>query len=91
MVQFQIENDKIKLVNLTPIEIKLSLNGDSRNWEGIVKYDSLGFLLITDKFPKTILAYIPHSFGKNDLFTFEENEKFGFKNSHKLGRNNCHI
>jgi len=81
LVQFQIENGEINLSTELPIQIKLSDDGKSRNWEGIVKYDSLGFLIITDKFPKTLLAYIPYSLGKNDLFIFEEKGKFGFKNS----------
>jgi WG repeat protein len=81
LVQFQINNNEIKLINQKPVNIKLSQNGDSRNWEGIVKYDSLGFILITDKFPETILAYIQYSLGINDLFIIEKNGKFGFKNS----------
>jgi hypothetical protein len=81
LVKFKIKNDHIILEDIAPIPIKLSDKKDSRNWEGIVKYDSLGFLVITDRFPRSILAYIPFPIGDNDLFIFERDEKFGFKNS----------
>jgi len=32
---------------------------DARNWEGIVRLDNRGFLLATDKFPTTILGFVP--------------------------------
>ncbi|SHJ34195.1 hypothetical protein SAMN02745216_01493 [Desulfatibacillum alkenivorans DSM 16219] len=33
--------------------------GKPRNWEGIVQLDDAGYLLVTDKWPKTILAFVP--------------------------------
>ena len=81
LVHFQITDDGIRIIKETPVHIKLSEDNESRNWEGIVKYDSLGFLLITDKFPKTILAYLPYSNRKTDLFVFEIAEKYGFRNA----------
>ncbi|MCK5032971.1 MAG: WG repeat-containing protein [Calditrichia bacterium] len=80
IVKFNINNNRIVVENEAPVQIKLSVDGNSRNWEGVVKYDSLGFLVITDKFPRTILAYIPHPLGVNDLFVFESLGKYGFKN-----------
>lgn len=58
LLKFKIENDIISLVDQEPIYIQLDSN-KGRNWEGIVKFDNNGFLLVTDTFPKTILAYIP--------------------------------
>jgi hypothetical protein len=56
LLKFRIDNDKIELVERPAIYLEL-LEGDSRNWEGIVAYGD-GFLLVTDRFPTTILAYI---------------------------------
>lgn len=81
LVQFKFEDGAINLEDNLPIQIKQQEDGKSRNWEGLVKFDSLGFLMITDKFPKTILAYLPYSLGNNDLFMFEEKGKFGYKNA----------
>ena len=39
--------------------INLQLATEPRNWEGLVKLDDMGFLLATDKFPETILAFVP--------------------------------
>ena len=53
---------KIVLVDSPPIQMELlgSTQNDARNWEGLVRLDNLGFLLITDEHPKTMLVYIPY-------------------------------
>lgn len=64
LVELQIEEDGISLVDQPPIQLELSRFGLARNWEGIVRIqeDQLdGFLLVTDKFPSTILAYVPQN------------------------------
>lgn len=48
----------ITLVDEPPLQLQL-LADELRNWEGIVRLDDRGFLLATDKFPTTILAYVP--------------------------------
>jgi hypothetical protein len=37
----------------------LELGDEPRNWEGLVRFRN-GFLVATDRFPSTILAYVPH-------------------------------
>ena len=59
LLEFQFVDEGIKRTETEPINIKLSEFGDSRNWEGIVRLDDRGFLIVTDKFPGTILAFIP--------------------------------
>ena len=59
LVEFQITDDGIRRTNTPPINLTLSEFGDSRNWEGIVRLNELGFLIVTDKFPGTILAFVP--------------------------------
>ena len=40
--------------------VQLVLAGDRpRNWEGVVRLGDRGFLVATDKFPETILAFVP--------------------------------
>ena len=58
LLEFQTINDKIIRTNTPPLDIKLSEFGDSRNWEGIVRLEDMGFLIATDKFPGTILAFV---------------------------------
>ena len=61
LLEFQFVDENIISTESLPIDIKLSEFGDSRNWEGIVRLDNKGFLIVTDKFPGTILAFIPLS------------------------------
>jgi hypothetical protein len=53
---------KIVLVNSPPIQLELlgPDKSDARNWEGLVRLDNRGFLLITDEHPKTMLAFIAY-------------------------------
>jgi len=42
-----------------PLYLQLLNNDEARNWEGIVLLDNLGFLLISDSFPGTLLGFCP--------------------------------
>jgi hypothetical protein len=55
IIAMQITDGGIILIDETPIYIELS--GESRNWEGIVRFEN-GFLIVTDKFPTTLLAFV---------------------------------
>lgn len=57
LVEMQYGPNGIVLTNTPPIQLTL-LADASRNWEGLVLLDGRGFLLITDKFPETILAFV---------------------------------
>jgi len=58
LVQFHYQPDGITLTGTPPIQLQL-LPDDLRNWEGIVRLDNRGFLLATDKFPETLLGFVP--------------------------------
>ncbi len=60
LVELQVTSDGIQYTSTPPINLTLS-EGDSRNWEGIVRFEDSGFLLVTDRFPETILAFVPRS------------------------------
>ncbi len=57
LVKFEYSEDGITLAKTAPIS--LVLTEDARNWEGLVVLDDRGFLLATDKFPSTILGFVP--------------------------------
>ena len=61
LLEFRMVEVIIVRTETAPINIKLSEFGDARNWEGIVRLDEKGFLIVTDKFPGTILAFVPFS------------------------------
>jgi len=60
LIQFHYQADGISLTDTPPLQLQL-LPNDLRNWEGIVRLDDRGFLLVTDKFPETLLGFVPYS------------------------------
>jgi mono/diheme cytochrome c family protein len=61
LIAFQVADDgRFQIApDLAPIQLELP-EGDSRNWEGIERLEDRGFLLVTDKYPETILAFVPY-------------------------------
>jgi hypothetical protein len=57
LIELQVKTDGIVLTDRPPIQLQLS--SDARNWEGLVRLDDRGFLLVTDKFPGTLLGFVP--------------------------------
>jgi hypothetical protein len=58
LIELQYSESGVTLTDTAPIQIALLEDG-LRNWEGIVRLDSRGFIVATDKFPQTILAFVP--------------------------------
>ncbi|MBL8063556.1 MAG: hypothetical protein JNK32_11080 [Anaerolineales bacterium] len=57
LVEMNYSPNGITLANSAPIQ--LTLDGDNaRNLEGLVALDKQGFLLVTDKFPSTMLIFV---------------------------------
>ena len=56
LVEFQYDNGRITRSDRPPLQLQLI--SEARNWEGLVRLDSLGFLMVTDKFPGTILGFV---------------------------------
>ena len=61
LVEFRLKDKKIDLTNRAPLELRLEGEKTSRKWEALARYDNEGFLIATDKYPTTILAFIPFS------------------------------
>lgn len=59
MVQLQIGDNGITRIDQIPIYLQLLDDNIARNWEGIALLDDLGFLLITDSFPGSLLGFCP--------------------------------
>jgi len=57
LVKFRLTDSGITLVDEAPLQ--LALIEDARNWEGLEILDDRGFLIATDKFPETILGFVP--------------------------------
>lgn len=58
LVAMQMTGDGIELAPVPPIQLQLLDGVVARNWEGIAAWDDEGFLLASDFFPTTLLAYV---------------------------------
>ena len=59
LVEYKISNNRVVHTNSPHIELALEGEKTSRKWEALARYEDRGFLIATDKYPTTILAYIP--------------------------------
>lgn len=60
LVAFQFSEDGIVFADKAPIQLQLLPDDVARNWEGLARLDQIGFLLSTDKFPETWLAFVAY-------------------------------
>ena len=56
LIELQWTNEGITFTRTPAMLLELP-DDEARNWEGLVRFNE-GFLLATDKFPTTILAYV---------------------------------
>ncbi len=55
LVELRFDGERVVVTETPPIP--LELGPEPRNWEGVARFGE-GFLLVTDKHPETILAYV---------------------------------
>jgi len=53
-------DDRIIRTDTPPLNLELLPDGRCRNWEAVVRLDDRGFLMMTDKYPGTLLAFVPN-------------------------------
>ncbi len=59
LVEFRDMGDRIERTRRPPIQLELLGDLHPRNWEGLARLEPHGFLLATDTFPETVLAFVP--------------------------------
>ena len=62
LVLFQVNGSEIRLADVPPVQLRLEGDVAPRNWEALALLDGQGFLIATDKFPRTILGFVPFEF-----------------------------
>lgn len=60
LIELKYTPDAIELSDKPPIQLEMLGDQLARNWEGLVRLDDIGFLIITDKFPRTILGFVSY-------------------------------
>lgn len=61
LIQLQFSEDGIVYSETPPIQLVLSSDGVERNWEAIAPLENRGFLIATDRYPMTLLAFIEYT------------------------------
>ncbi len=59
LVALRWSGEAVTLLDEAPLYLRLRPDGEARNWEGLVRLDGRGFLLVTDKYPETLLGFAP--------------------------------
>jgi len=59
LVEYKIYKNKIKRTSSEPIQFVI--NKESRNWEGVARFDKKGFIVVVDEYPRTILAFVKNN------------------------------
>ena len=59
LLEMEFRDGRIELVDRPPVELVLLDEVVARNWEGVVRWDDTGLLVATDRFPTTLLAFVP--------------------------------
>lgn len=60
LLALQYNHDGIRLAKIPPVQLVLPGGLQPRNWEGIARLPGYGFLLVTDKYPSTILGFVAY-------------------------------
>lgn len=58
LLAFAYRGSEIVRMDREPIWLQPAADGIPRNWEGVARLDDRGFLIVTDRFPTTMLAFI---------------------------------
>jgi hypothetical protein len=58
LVEMQYRDDAIVFAKTPVIQLQLGDEANPRNWEGLVRLEERGFLLMTDEYPRTILGFV---------------------------------
>ena len=58
LVEFRLTGRGVRRTRRPPIQLRLLSHSAARNWEGVVRLEGDGFLLVTDSYPGTMLGFI---------------------------------
>jgi hypothetical protein len=57
LVEFHLDGERIEQTGRAPIQLELL--DVARNWEGLARLGERGFIVATDTYPETLLAFVP--------------------------------
>lgn len=62
LLELRLTDAGIVRTNTPPIYLERAADGGCRNWEALVRLGDRGFLVMTDKYPGTLLGFVPNPY-----------------------------
>jgi hypothetical protein len=59
LIELKYDGSRVVMSGTPPVGLELAAEGGRRNWEALARLEDRGFLLMTDRIPETILAFVP--------------------------------
>ncbi|MBD3222581.1 hypothetical protein GF314_15205 [bacterium] len=59
LLELRLGPDGVVRSGRPPLDLRHDPGAPARNWEALVRLDGRGFLLMTDRYPETMLAFVP--------------------------------
>jgi hypothetical protein len=59
LLEFRYDGRRVTRTETPPLLLQLRADRVCRNWEALVRLGDRGFLLMTDRYPRTLLAFVP--------------------------------
>lgn len=59
LLELRFDGDRVVRSGRPPLDLRQDTSLPARNWEAMVRLDDRGFLLMTDRYPTTLLAFVP--------------------------------
>lgn len=58
LVEYEVTDAGLVQVDRAPVQLLQTEDSRGRNWEGIARLDDLGLLIVTDRYPQTLLGLV---------------------------------
>jgi hypothetical protein len=59
LLEMQLRDGRITRTGRAPLDLRTDPQQPARNWEALARLPGRGFLLMTDRYPATLLAFVP--------------------------------
>ena len=59
LLELRFDGDRVSRSRRPALDLRRDRGSPARNWEALVRLPGRGFLLMTDRYPTTLLAFVP--------------------------------
>lgn len=59
LLELRFDGDRVVRTGRPPLDLRADPDSPAHNWEALVRLPGRGFLLMTDRYPSTVMAFVP--------------------------------